>query len=536
MIGGGVAGMSAAHELITRGFEVQVFEAHALAGGKARSIAATAGGLPGEHGFRFFPSFYQHLTRTMREIPFPGNVRGVLDNLVDTTEAAATRFGRDLVMMNTGFPTTPSGFVSMADGLFGNPFSLSREESLFIGRCLMQIASSCDDRRHREYEAISWWDFIRADQFSQNYRDVFGMTTRSLVAADPRKASTKTIGDITLQAIIGMSTPGRVYDRVLNGPTSQAWIDPWLADLRARGVDYRLQHSVQDIEADHQGVVAVHVLPQGQTQPQRFEADWFIAAVPVERMAKLLNPQITALDPNLSRIGKLANSIGWMNGLQYYLRQPRPIVHGHLLHVDTPWALTSISQAQFWPRINFSTYADGEIRDSLSIDISDWDTPGLNGKTARQCTHDEIIEETWRQLQMSLNTGGVLRLPDEIRHSEFLDPSIEFDPNTHIVSQNTAPLLINEAGTWADRPAAATRIRNLFLASDYVRTKTDLACMEGANEAARRAVNGLLEASAWPGARCGVWNLPEPEILRPWRRADQQRHDKGLPWDGDIFD
>ena len=40
-----------------------------------------------------------------------------------------------------------------------------------------------------------------------------------------------------------------------------------------------------------------------------------------------------------------------------------------------------------------------------------------------------------------------------------------------------------------------TRIPNLFLASDYVRTHTDLATMEGANEAARRAVNGILDAT-----------------------------------------
>ena len=43
------------------------------------------------------------------------------------------------------------------------------------------------------------------------------------------------------------------------------------------------------------------------------------------------------------------------------------------------------------------------------------------------------------------------------------------------------------------RPAV-TAIPNLFLASDYIQTYTDLATMEGANEAARRAVNGILDA------------------------------------------
>ena len=41
ILGGGVAGMSAAHELIERGFEVVVLESGDIAGGKARSIPVT---------------------------------------------------------------------------------------------------------------------------------------------------------------------------------------------------------------------------------------------------------------------------------------------------------------------------------------------------------------------------------------------------------------------------------------------------------------------------------------------------------------
>ena len=44
VLGGGVAGMSAAHELIERGFEVLVLERGQLAGGKARSIPVTDDG------------------------------------------------------------------------------------------------------------------------------------------------------------------------------------------------------------------------------------------------------------------------------------------------------------------------------------------------------------------------------------------------------------------------------------------------------------------------------------------------------------
>src|SRR5688500_2886753 len=96
VLGGGMAGLAAAHELVERGFSVDVYERKAL-GGKARSIpvAGTAASgrkaLPGEHGFRFFPGFYHHVPDSMRRIPFGDNPEGVWNNLVDAMETKSPR-------------------------------------------------------------------------------------------------------------------------------------------------------------------------------------------------------------------------------------------------------------------------------------------------------------------------------------------------------------------------------------------------------------------------------------------------------------
>ena len=102
VLGGGVAGMSAAHELSDRGFEVVVLETRDEVGGKARSFpfpGSAEGGrppLPGEHGFRFFPGFYRHLPDTMRRIPHGG--RTVFHNLVAASEVQiASKEGEELL-------------------------------------------------------------------------------------------------------------------------------------------------------------------------------------------------------------------------------------------------------------------------------------------------------------------------------------------------------------------------------------------------------------------------------------------------------
>jgi hypothetical protein len=65
------------------------------------------------------------------------------------------------------------------------------------------------------------------------------------------------------------------------------------------------------------------------------------------------------------------------------------------------------------------------------------------------------------------------------------------------------------------------------LASDYVRTETNLACMEGANEAARRAVNAILRQDAYTGAACKLWDLEEEPMFDRAKWLDRIAYTKG---------
>jgi hypothetical protein len=125
---------------------------------------------------------------------------------------------------------------------------------------------------------------------------------------------------------------------------------------------------------------------------------------------------------------------------------------------------------------------------------------------------------------------GARQLEDGNLLAWFLDPDIQF-PNPSQAT-NLEPLLINTAGSLADRPEAHTEIPNLFLASDYVRTYTDIACMEAANEAARRAVNAILDSERSTRPKAQLWPLEEPECFHLLREYDRLRFRLGLPHAG----
>lgn len=538
ILGGGVAGMSAAHELIERGFRVTVYEHKPVPGGKARSIEVPNSGtdgrkdLPGEHGFRFFPRFYKHLPDTMSRIPYKDG--SCVDNLVQTTRIEMAQYGLPPVVSVSRFPRSLKDVEVILKAMTGGQTGLTEEDALFFAKKLWQILTSCEDRRIEEYEKQDWWTFIDANSRSTAYQKFFGHgITRSLVAAKAQKASARTMGDIIVQMLLDIATPGESADRLLNGPTDDVWIMPWLQYLRDKGVEYHMNVQVNGFECDGSQITGVKIHREGEDST--VTADYYLAAIPVERFAPLLNDQMIQADESLESIKSLANNVEWMNGIQYYLSKDATIDHGHTIYIDSEWALTSVSQRQFWEGYNFSNIGDGDVEGILSVDISDWDAKGMNGKAAKHCTREEVTDEVWEQLKRSLNVEGEQILSDDHLITSFLDPDIvAYDHEKGLVEKNLEPLLVNLKNTWNMRPEASTEIPNFFLASDYVQTNTDLATMEAANEAARRAVNGIIGASGSNATPCEIWKLHEPDILAPWRDNDQKRFDRGLPWDGKM--
>lgn len=548
IFGGGVAGLSAAQELAERGgFDIHVYEAEPELGGKARSQllpgtgTAGRGDLPGEHGFRFYPSFYIHLIDTMARIPFPGNPSfpHVASNLVASREGgiASSRDGRKLLEFPRRLPTHPwelvTTIVEVVDTLSAGPDLDDQDVPRFVWQIVKYLTSSTE-RRENVWERLSWWDYLEGDRYSDVFQSYIRAIPRTMVAMDPKRGSARTIGNISMQFILEYTRPDSENDRTMNGPTSERWLDPWRAHLDALGVTTHLSSALVALDFDGARVTGAR-LADGST----VSADHYLLAVPLEVAHPLVSAAMAALDPRLAAFRALdvADNTAWMVGAQYFLNEDVPICEGHCFYPESAWALTSISQAQFWRRAGRAfedRFGDGTVEGVLSVDVSDWSTPSpFVGRAAKDCTSaDEILDEIWRQLKDGLNDREVV-LRDEMVVARHLDRNLDVSSG---VVRNPTPLLVHPPGSWAKRPDARTGIPNLFLAGDYVRSSTDLATMEGANETARLAVNAILDAEGRTDARCRLWPLDEreSELLRPWKWLDRQLWRRGLPHVMDV--
>ncbi|MFF5779337.1 FAD-dependent oxidoreductase [Streptomyces virginiae] len=540
VLGGGVAGLTAAHELAERGYAVTVYERRAL-GGKARSMDvpdSARGGrrpLPAEHGFRFIPGIYHNLPDTMRRIPFPGNASGVWDNLVAPREMMFARAaGREDLRGPIPWPghspaeLTPEEIRRALAGILQTLVRLPPHETAYFVDRVLVFLTSCDERREEVWERTPWWDFVRAERMSNEYRRILAVgITRNIVATKAEEASTRTVG--TLGEAFVLNALGRGADgppdRILNLPTNEAWIDPWEAHLRSLGVEFRIGWTVREVRYAGGRVSGVAVEgPDGAART--VTADHYVSALPVEHARRTWSAALRAADPMLGRCDKLETD--WMTGIQFYLTERAELVHGHLNCIDSPWSLTAIQQAEHWPSRDFpADYGDGTAVDCLSVDISEWDKPGiLYGKTAKQCTREEVAREVWAQLKDSLNDTGKALLTDTTLHSWFLDPGVDGIGTPHPTNQDE--LLIHPVGTLYNRPSAGTRIPNFFLSGDYVAVDIDLATMEGANASARAAVNALLDRDGSDAARCVVHPMYRAPELEAAKRHDRWRYRLGL--------
>jgi hypothetical protein len=242
--------------------------------------------IPGEHGYRFFPSFYWHLFDTLKRIPIlqavpksplaaaqertvhfdepdPSNLeatgRTVYDNLMTASnQAVAYADG----FRPSVFPRyQPESFEDMLDflgtvlrhrkqpawsrlpGEKPEPpdertgMGLTPRDVIRFQLKLAQFMGSCEQRRRR-YERMSWWDFLGTDTFSPDFQNGQNEWPEALVAMKALDVDARTQGNAVCQLLIDEIRPRGYRDGVLNGPTTVSWFEHWKRYLEAQGVEF----------------------------------------------------------------------------------------------------------------------------------------------------------------------------------------------------------------------------------------------------------------------------------------------------------
>jgi len=571
--------------------------------------------LPGEHGYRFFPSFYHHVFDTMRRTPlleleekselaqaqerasgirvpetrqYVETGRTVFDNLVPTSShvlafADRQRSSPQLSRYRLRSLEELRSYVRLIFGEESGGLGLAPRDVARLLLKLLEFATACEARRET-YSEVSWWEFIEGDSYGEAARELLSRWPEALVAMDATECDARTQAIAFWQLILDQIRPSGYRDGTLRGPTSEAWLNPWRRYLEAQGVEF-VHGELLGFELHDDGTVwpvvdcfdlryPCTVVDEGDGVRMRRSPElrpgYFVLATPThvtrelaERFAELGlshtdldRARGLGADPppavDLAR-ARPEGDLRHFAGIQYYFAEDVYWVDGHVYYPDSPWQLTSVSQARFWQ--HKMDWEHG-YRGVLSVIIGTWDAEGYNGKRAWECTEAEIALEVWEQIEQSLRARGsradrhpvgfVRRTPTGPLPKPLcfhLDQNLE---RTSTGYTNASPFFIARPGRFGERPGDLDGYaveHGIVLAGHHMKTYTRLPCMEAANESGRHAVNAILRHLIENGARnvayhgtfCDIWNPEDRELddLSFFQELDERLFERGR---GHVFE
>ena len=544
--------------------------------------------LPGEHGYRFFPTFYHHLEDTMRRIPLtpddPVSGRSVLDNLKPTirqgmgfSEADIAKMmatgaerppvdqdpdrcgsrlatGSSVVELHRTRPNSIEGFRNRTDR-FVKRLGGSQRDAVFIFTRLLRFMMSSSERRKAEYQTMSWARFLEImdvdeklnkevpaqnQKLSRTMIDQITSAAQALLAFSAKEADARSYGNIAVQMLLDELGDGTRVDRTLNGPTSDAWLEPWRRYLERQGVRF-FQGRLNGLKFADDGTGEVVPDFTVSTDKRSFEdgreplshqrgpvghqPDFYVLALDVEQSRDLVKsfveqsglafereraPDFVKLLAFCQKLDE-EKALKDMTGLQFFFDAKTSIGRGHMYFPYSEWGLSSISQSEFWNLR--SGFAEG-FADVLSVDICTTGRPEeahagdgtfwgiMNGpKDAEPDEIDrrrlDVARKVWEQLRPRIDDRDKIAEPRYVH----VDHNIRPDRNeTKFLASLCSEGALRPGYSAKEGCVGAHEIEyslnydRWVMCGTFMATLTRLTTMESANESARHAVNAILDA------------------------------------------
>ena len=480
VVGGGIAGLSAAATLAERGVKVTVLEREQQLGGRVRSWPTTlANGdkVPMSRGFHaFFKQYYQLRALLRRADPTLSGLRPVPDYPLTLRGGPRDSFARiprtpplnliGFVATSPSFPVRDLGKVNIDEalGLLDVEFPKTFED--MDGRSASNVLDDLrfpDTARHLALEVFARSFFADPDEFSGG----------ELVAM----FHTYFVG----------SSEGLLFDVAADDFGTALW-DPLARHLERQGVEFRLGTSATALEV-HEDGVTVH------TDGEPIVADAAVLATELRPLQR-----ITLASPTLG-------DEPWRERIAALRSAPPFVVWRRWL--DAPAAPGS---PDFLGTSNYGPLDNVSMMHQFEDSARRW--AARRGGSVVEL-HAYAVDENPDEASLRAELSAM----QDLIHPELADAATLGEEwlvrdDCHLV--DTSP--------WRNRPTVATPSATVVLAGDGIRCDYPVALMERAATTGVQAANHLLES--WQVAGQDIFTAPTtPRFgwVRPLRKALAKR-------------
>jgi len=301
--------------------------------------------------------------------------------------------------------------------------------------------------------------------------------------------------------MINTNSDSKFNFNITSLPTSYVWFEPWVALLKQKGVDIKLNTEVKHVNIERGSILSITVCDELDTYS--IQSDYYINCTGPEILEKFIAPYQQEIAPfykNIKNVLEHGRQI--QLSVYYYVDRKIYLDNKNTLAYlpKTPWLLMVLPTGHIWGDEYMSRYCTSDIKEIVSVGICEPYVEGLYIKKKwSECTQEEIKIEAWYQLihdeDFKKNIciqGNVddIRVIDFKMWDSFVYKNGKLD--TH------EPKWANNKNTIQYRPTTTTPIPNLLIAGAYSNTSTGVYSMESAAESGKLAAKKICELDHKP--------------------------------------
>jgi len=458
IIGGGIAGLAAAHFLCKYpDFEISIYESEAEVGGQARSRLGKYCYI--EYSWRVFGTSYHNINKIIEEIDVNDNFTLLSHPCVINSNNNIEQ--GDLSPYNLGRIILKNGETDLINKIV-NIFTISRERAL------------------NEYQDILAYDYFNKNPIIQSILGPF-------LGLDANKVSLSGYYHNLLSVCDNNEyffTPKKT--RITKYPTQESLFIPWINYLKKKGVKIFTNSKLTNISINN-GIIDNVVI-----NDKKIKGDDYVFALSLGNINKIISQQSFFSNKQIKH-----NLHNLENGLQLYytinlyfsieLENNINLKCDEIVLVETPWKLI-IQRKHTWTQkfIGKCKTENIEIKDIFNVGFLDYNKGELFGKILSECSKEEAIQEGIHQFKNSKYIKELLNKHNTTFDAVFIsyEDWYEFHNNNKgkLVSSN--PKFSINTGVMKYMPTNQPEElpNNMFLSGYYVKSTMGGVSMEASCE------------------------------------------------------
>lgn len=485
IFGGGISGLTVAHELLDRGYSVTLIEKDNILGGMAKS-RRESNGVPSEHSWRGYAPFYKNTFELLRRIPLKEDGKTVYDNLSLPVKFHLLSDTKD----ETIRPDMTYGDYAIL-GYYGLKYltANNRKKEYYSTKLIPVIKNKLSDNGKDVIIEFAIGPGFGMEKKDASLGHVFRFLTLSRVTSqDYTHVHQHPEGDYIHYGVSDW--------HVTTKPTHEAWFEPWKIYLVKKGLKILKNTELIRFNLKNDSIESCVIKHNNLTQTLR--ADTYALCInPFNTIDVLDQSGLLTLRDQYIMLTKNTDSRQISFRLGFLKKIKFPSLDMAFVMTDSEYNITWYPQEDHWDS-DVKLDSESNIKSLWSGTIlQSYARSKIYGNKAIHLTKSELIDDIIYQILRSKSlqkiiyeNNGFYLSEDDVAHREIWFEWIK--EGNELIQSNKK--WVNNIYNEEHRPKQKTNINNLFLGGAHTQTTINIWSMEGAVESGK-IVASLIDAN-----------------------------------------